>query len=54
VHDLYLCVCDYPFEHFDLGGSGTTVEETKNDCFMFYDEMKREYSGENFPELDVS
>ena len=49
----YVCTCDYPFKHFDLGGSGATVEEAKKDCFTFYDEMKKEYSEENFPELDV-
>ena len=50
----YICTCDYPFKHFDLGGSGSTIEEAKNDCFTFYDEMKSEYPKENFPELDVS
>jgi len=50
----YVCTCDYPFEHFDLGGSGPTVEEAKNDCFTFYDEMKKEYPNENFPNLEVS
>ena len=50
----YVCSCDYPFEHFELGGNGSTVEEAKKDCFTFYDEMKREYPGENFPELDVT
>jgi hypothetical protein len=50
----YVCSCDHPFEHFDLGGCGSTVEDAKKDCFMFYDEMKQEYPEENFPELDVS
>jgi len=50
----YVCSCDYPFKYFDLGGSGSTVEEAKKDCFTFYDEMKMEYPEENFPELDVS
>jgi len=50
----YICTCDYPFEHFDLGGCGATVEDAKNDCFTFYDEMKKEYPNENFPELEVS
>jgi hypothetical protein len=50
----YVCSCDYPFEHFDLGGSGSTVEEAKKDCFAFYNEMKSEYPENNFPELDVS
>jgi len=50
----YICTCDYPFEHFDLGGCGSTVEEAKKDCFTFYDEMKKEYPNENFPELEVS
>jgi len=50
----YVCSCDYPFKHFDLGGSGSTVEEAKKDCFTFYDEMKSEYPEENFPELEVS
>jgi len=50
----YVCSCDYPFEHFDLGGSGATVEEAKKDCFTFYDEMKMEYPDEKFPELEVS
>ena len=49
----YACTCDYPFKYFDFGGSGTTVEEAKKDCFIFYDEMKKEYLEENFPELDV-
>jgi len=50
----YVCSCDYPFKHFDLGGSGSTVEEAKKDCFAFYDEMKQEYPAEHFPELEVS
>jgi len=50
----YVCSCDYPFEHFDLGGSGSTIEEAKKDCFTFYDEMKMEYPEENFPELEIS
>jgi hypothetical protein len=50
----YVCTCDYPFKHFDLGGSGSTVEKAKKDCFAFYDEMKQEYPEENFPELEVS
>ena len=50
----YVCTCDYPFEHFDLGGSGVTVEEAKKDCFTFYDEMKQEYPEKIFPELEVS
>ena len=40
-------------KHFDLGGSGSTVEEAKKDCFTFYDEMKSEYPEENFPELEM-
>ncbi|MDR1632328.1 MAG: pilus assembly protein HicB [Dysgonamonadaceae bacterium] len=50
----YVCSCDYPFKHFYLGGCGATVEEAKEDCFTFYDEMKQEYPEENFPELEVS
>jgi len=50
----YVCSCDYPFKHFDLGGSGSTVEEAKKDCFTFYNEMKMEYPEENFHELEVS
>ena len=50
----YICTCDYPFKHFDLGGSGATVEEAKKDCFAFYDEMKQEYPDEIFPELEIS
>jgi hypothetical protein len=50
----YACSCDYPFEHFDLGGSGSTVEEAKKDCFLFYDEMKQEYPEENLPDLEAS
>lgn len=49
----YICTCDYPFEHFDLGGSGSTVEEAKKDCFAFYDAMKEVYPDELFPELEV-
>lgn len=49
----YICTCDYPFEHFDLGGAGSTVDEAKKDCFAFYDEMKVEYPEESFPELEV-
>lgn len=50
----YICSCDYPFEHFDLGGNGATIEEAQKDCFAFYDEMKSEYPEDNFPELEVS
>jgi len=50
----YVCSCDYPFKHFDLGGCGSTVEEAKNDCFTFYDEMKKEYPDENYPDLEVA
>ncbi len=50
----YICECDYPFGHFDLGGSGFTVEEAKADCFTFYNEMKKEYPNESFPESEVS
>jgi len=50
----YICTCNYPFEHFDLGGSGSTVEDAKKDCFTFYDEMKMEYPEKVFPELEVS
>ena len=50
----YVCTCNYPFKHFDLGGSGATVEEAQKDCFTFYDEMKQEYPNETFPELEVS
>jgi hypothetical protein len=50
----YVCTCDYPFAHFDLGGCGATVEEAKKDCFAFYDAMKEEYPNEKFPELEVS
>jgi hypothetical protein len=49
----YICRCDYPFEHFELGGCGSTVEEAKKDCFTFYDEMKKEYPDKIFPELEV-
>ena len=50
----YICSCDYPFKHFDLGGAGATVEEAKADCFAFYDEMKSDYPDEVFPDLDVT
>ncbi len=50
----FICSCDYPFADFDLGGSGTTVEEAKEDCFTFYQEMKEEYPDSDFPELDVN
>lgn len=50
----YECICDYAFEHFDLGGNGTTVNDAKADCFAFYDEMKNEYPNDSFPELDVN
>ena len=50
----YICTCDYPFKFFDLGGCGATVEEAKEDCFTFYNEMKKEYPNENFLDLDVS
>ena len=50
----YVCSCNYPFEHFDLGGSGSSVEDAKKDCFTFYDEMKKEYPEQSFPELEVS
>ena len=50
----YICTCDYPFKHFDLGGCGPTVEEAKKDCFTFYNEMKQDYPNENYPELEVS
>lgn len=50
----YICSCDYPFKHFDLGGAGSTVEEAKNDCFAFYDEMKIDYPDENLPDLDIT
>lgn len=50
----YICECDHEFEHFDLGGTGATVEEAKKDCFTFYDEMKEEYPDDVFPELEVS
>jgi len=49
----YICTCEYPFEHFDLGGAGDTVEAAKEDCFAFYEEMKGEYPNELFPELEV-
>lgn len=49
----FICSSDYPFEHFDLGGSGDTVEEAKRDCLTFYDEMKEEYPNEVFPELNI-
>ena len=50
----YVCTCDYPFKHFDLGGSGSTVEEAKKDCFTFYEEMKMEYPEDKFPDIEVS
>lgn len=50
----YVCTCDYPFDNFDLGGCGATVEEAKKDCFAFYDEMKKEYGEDRLPELEVS
>ncbi|MDR1258238.1 MAG: hypothetical protein LBK65_03005 [Tannerellaceae bacterium] len=50
----YVCSCDHAFKHFDLGGSGPTVEEAKKDCFAFYEAMKREYPEADFPELDIS
>ena len=49
----YVCICDYPFKNFDLGGSGSTVEDAKKDCFTFYDEMKAEFPKEQLPELEV-
>ncbi len=49
----YICECDYPFQDFDLGGSGDTVEDAKLDCFAFYKEMKEEYPNSDFPALDV-
>ena len=50
----YICSCDYPFKHFDLGGCGATVDEAKKDCLIFYNEMKLEYQNEYYPELEVS
>ncbi len=50
----FICSCDYPFVNFDLGGSGATVKEAKEDCFTFYKEMKEEYPEEYLPELEVS
>lgn len=50
----YVCTCNYLFEHFDLGGAGSTVDEAKKDCFAFYEAMKEEYPDEYFPELEVS
>ncbi len=50
----YECICNYPFEHFDLGGNGATVEDAKADCFTFYAEMKNEYPNEQFAELAVN
>lgn len=47
----YVCTCDYPFEHFDLGGCGASVEEAKADCFAFYDEMRADYP--DLPELEI-
>ena len=49
----YVCTCDYPFVHFDLGGCGATVDEAKQDCFTFYDEMRREYPADRLPDLEV-
>ena len=50
----YECICNYPFEHFDLGGNGATVEAAKADCFAFYAEMKNEYPNASFPDLEVN
>lgn len=50
----YICTCDHPFKDFDLGGSGDTVAEAKEDCFTFYEEMKELYPAQEFPELSVN
>lgn len=50
----YICSCDYPFTDFDLGGSGDTVAEAKDDCFTFYNTMKEVYSSTNLPNLEVN
>ncbi len=49
----FICSCDHPFKDFDLGGSGDTIAEAKQDCFKFYNEMK-EYTNTNLPELEVT
>lgn len=50
----YICNCDHAFKEFDLGGSGNTVAEAKEDCFTFYEEMKALYPNEDFPKLQVT
>ena len=30
-----------------------TVDEAKQDCFTFYDEMRREYPADRLPDLEV-
>ncbi len=49
----YICSCEQKFDGFDLGGSGDTVEEAKEDCLTFYNEMKEVYPDKEFPELDI-
>ncbi len=49
----FVCVCDYPFGKFELGGSGNSVEEAKEDCFVFYDEMREMFPEDNLPDLEV-
>ncbi len=50
----YICECKEKFDGFVLGGSGNTVEEAKEDCFIFYDEMKELEPNKDFPKLDIS
>lgn len=50
----YICSSDKSFNDFDLGGSGDTVEEAKNDCFTFYNTMKEVYPDANLPALEVN
>lgn len=50
----YICTCKHTFKNFDLGGSGNTVAEAKEDCFTFYKEMKELYPNEELPKLSVN
>lgn len=52
--DGYICTCEYQFEDFDLGGSGDTVAEAKEDCLTFYNEMKEIYPDKDFPKLEIA
>ncbi len=50
----YIGECEDKFDGFYLGGSGDTVEEVKEDCLTFYEEMKELSPETEFPELDIS